>query len=113
MLKDESLLPFAERYGTTEHPKRVAIIMAGNLPLVGFHDLMCVLLSGHTAVCKLSSNDAHLLPAFIRIMGQWNPEIAQHLEWTIGPVKQMDAVIATGSDNSANYFEQYFGKYPH
>jgi hypothetical protein len=113
MLSDESLLPFAARYGSTEQPKRVMIIMAGNIPLVGFHDLMCVLLSGHTAVCKLSSNDAHLLPALIQVLGQWDPELVQRIEWTAGQVKALDAVIATGSDNSANYFEQYFGKYPH
>jgi hypothetical protein len=113
MLKADSLLPFAEKYGETSLPKRVAIIMAGNLPLVGFHDLMCVLLSGHTAVCKLSSNDAHLLPAFTDVLKKWDPEVAGRIEWTVGPVKHIEAVIATGSDNSANYFEQYFGKYPH
>lgn len=113
MLERDTLGPFANRYGTTAHPKRIAIIMAGNIPLVGFHDLMCVLLSGHKAVCKLSSSDAHLLPAFLGVLKQWNPEISEELEWTTGPIKHIDAVIATGSDNSANYFEQYFGKYPH
>jgi hypothetical protein len=113
MLEADSLLPFAARYGETSGPKRVAIIMAGNLPLVGFHDLMCVLLSGHTAICKLSSNDAHLLPAFIDVLKKWDPETAARIEWSVGPVKNIEAVIATGSDNSANYFEQYFGKYPH
>lgn len=113
MLRPESLLPFAAKYGVTDRAKRVAIIMAGNLPLVGFHDLMCVVLSGHNAVCKLSSNDAHLLPAFIEVLKKWNPEIAGRIEWTVAPVKHIDAVIATGSDNSANYFDQYFGRYPH
>lgn len=113
MLREDSLAPFAAKYGETASPKRVAIIMAGNLPLVGFHDLMCVLLSGHTAVCKLSSSDANLLPAFIEVLKQWDPEVASRIEWTVGPIRNIDAVIATGSDNSAGYFEQYFGKYPH
>lgn len=113
MLKPESLGPFAARYDETSHPKRVAIIMAGNIPLVGFHDLMCVLLSGHVAVCKLSSSDLRLLPAVVDVLRKWEPEIAAKIVLSPGPVKEIDAVIATGSDNSANYFESYFGKYPH
>lgn len=113
MLKPEVLQPFADNYGFAKQPKRVAIIMAGNIPLVGFHDVMCVLLSGHKALCKLSSSDARLLPAFTHIMYQWNPELKDFLICSVGPLKEIDAVIATGSDNSANYFESYFGKHPH
>ena len=113
MLKPTVLKPFADRYPVTTRPKRVAIIMAGNIPMVAFHDVMCVLLSGHIAVCKLSSNDKHLFPAVVNVLQKWNPEFAGRIECHLGPVKEMDAVIATGSDNSVNYFEQYFGKYPH
>lgn len=113
MLAPESLGPFAASYAETHRPKRVAIIMAGNIPLVGFHDLMCVLLSGHVAVCKLSSSDLRLLPAVVEVLRKWEPEIGQRIVLSPGPVKDIDAVIATGSDNSANYFESYFGKYPH
>lgn len=113
MLREETLISFAGRYVPASKPKRVAIIMAGNIPLVGFHDLMCVLLSGNKAICKLSSSDARLLPAFIGLMYQWDAEIREFLECAPGPVKAPEAVIATGSDNSAGYFEQYFGKYPH
>lgn len=113
MLQPEVLEPFAGKYEWAQQSRRVAIIMAGNIPLVGFHDVMCVLLSGHKALCKLSSSDARLLPAFAQIMYQWNPSLKDLLICSVGPLKDMDAVIATGSDNSANYFESYFGKYPH
>lgn len=113
MLEPNVLKPFAERYPEVKQPKRVAIIMAGNIPMVAFHDVVCVLLSGHTAVCKLSSNDKHLLPAVVNVLQKWNPELANRIECHSGQVKTMDAVIATGSDNATNYFEQYFGKYPH
>jgi len=113
MLEKESLLPFASSYSYTNHPKRVAIIMAGNIPMVGFHDVLCVLLSGNTALCKMSSTDKHLLPAFTHILEKWNPAIAERLLCVTGPIKDIEAVIATGSDNSVSYFDQYFGKYPH
>ena len=113
MLDQESLLPFEANYTYATRPKRVAIIMAGNIPMVGFHDVLCVLLSGNTALCKMSSTDKHLLPAFTQVLEKWNPSIAERLQCFIGPVKDMEAVIATGSDNSVSYFDQYFGKYPH
>jgi hypothetical protein len=113
MLDPAVLIPFANRYGATEKPKRVAIIMAGNIPMVAFHDVVCVLLAGHSAACKLSSNDKHLLPAVVSVLKQWQPDLASKIECHQGLMKEMDAVIATGSDNASNYFEQYFGKYPH
>jgi hypothetical protein len=112
-LTEESLVTWLEEYNFSENPKRVAIIMAGNIPLVGFHDFLCVLFSGNIAVCKLSSDDKTLLPALAVPLITFLPELKDRIEFTVGPVKNIDAVIATGSDNSALYFEQYFGKYPH
>ena len=91
----------------------VAIIMAGNIPLVGFHDFLCVLLSGNKAVCKLSSDDKTLLPALGEHLISFVPEIKEDIMFTTGRIGPVDAVIATGSDNSLTYFESYFGKYPH
>jgi len=113
MLDPAVLKPFADCYTVTQQPKRVGIIMAGNIPMVAFHDVVCVLLAGHNAACKLSSNDKHLLPAVVSVLKQWQPDFAQRIECHQGMMKEMDAVIATGSDNASNYFEQYFGKYPH
>ncbi len=93
--------------------KNVAVIMAGNIPLVGFHDMMCVLISGNKFTGKLSSDDKYLLPYLTKILIAIEPEFAQYIVFTDGQLKDMDAVIATGSNNSARYFDFYFGKYPH
>lgn len=94
-------------------PKTVAIIMAGNIPLVGFHDFLCVYLSGHHSLIKLSSDDNKLLPACIRLLEIFDTEISSKVKIVEGKIENFDAVIATGSDNSATYFRSYFGKYPH
>ena len=92
--------------------KKVGIVMAGNIPLVGFHDLLSTLIAGHTAVVKLSSKDTvgmeYIINTLIEIAPQWKEHIIvqSHL-------KDCDAYIATGSNNTSRYFEQYFGKYPH
>lgn len=97
----------------TTSPKKILIIMAGNLPLVGFHDLLCVLVAGHKAIVKLSSDDGVLLPYLIKQMKAFAPEWAEAVTFTDDKVTEYDAVIATGSDNTARYFEYYFGKKPH
>ena len=97
----------------TTSPKKILIIMAGNLPLVGFHDLLCVLVAGHKAIVKLSSDDGVLLPYLIKQMKAFTPEWAEAVTFTDDKVTEYDAVIATGSDNTARYFEYYFGKKPH
>ncbi|EPE00673.1 acyl-CoA reductase [Capnocytophaga sp. oral taxon 336] len=97
----------------TTSPKKILIIMAGNLPLVGFHDLLCVLVAGHKAIVKLSSDDGVLLPYLIKQMKAFAPEWAKAVAFTDDKVTEYDAVIATGSDNTARYFEYYFGKKPH
>jgi Acyl-CoA reductase (LuxC) len=93
-------------------PKRVAIIMAGNIPMVGFHDLLCVLLCGHHAVIKLSSKDTVLMKGLLQELKNIAPDFEDQYSFVDGPMKNFDTVIATGSDNSARYFHHYFGKYP-
>ncbi len=97
---------------THETVKTVGITMAGNIPLVGFHDFLCTFVSGHRQAVKLSSKDNILLKHIFETLGEWSHEAGQCLE-----VKEMlkgcDAYIATGSNNTARYFEYYFQKYPH
>ena len=112
-LKSEKLEEWSHRYAFVTSPKKVALIMAGNIPLVGFHDFLCVILTGHSVVAKLSSEDKHLLPALISHLIKFEPDLKERIVVTQGRIGEVDAVIATGSDNSAVYFEQYFGKYPH
>jgi hypothetical protein len=87
--------------------------MAGNIPMVGFHDLLAVLLSGNFAVIKLSGDDKHLLPFVTKILCTIEPAYKERIEFREGRLSEIDAVIATGSNNSARYFEYYFGKIPH
>ncbi len=95
-----------------ETPKTVAIIMAGNIPLVGFHDFLCVLLSGHNALIKQSSKDRHLLPCLLTILTQIEPEFKDKVQFTTEKLENFDAVIATGSNNTARYFDYYFSNKP-
>lgn len=113
LLKEDNLENWLEPYTFAGTPKRVGLIMAGNIPLVGFHDLLSVVLSGHHAVVKLSSSDQTLLPALLQVLYQFDPELKQQISISAGKLGEIDAVIATGSNNSLNYFESYFGKYPH
>ncbi len=93
------------------HPKQVGIIMAGNIPLVGFHDWLCVFISGHLAVIKPSSKDSVLIKHLIEKLTTWEPEINNNTVFA-EMLKGCDAYIATGSNNSSRYFEYYFDKYP-
>lgn len=113
MLQRTELEQFVSHYTFVTSPQKVAVIMAGNLPLVGFHDFLCVLLSGHTVVVKPSSEDQTLLPELISILEAIDSRFNDRIILSKGLVKEMDAVIATGSDNSLKYFEEYFGKKPH
>jgi Acyl-CoA reductase (LuxC) len=92
-------------------PKKVGLVMAGNIPLVGFHDFLCCFISGHDLVVKLSSKDPWLFPVIIEFLNKKNPAVADQIQ-TSFMLKGMDAYIATGSNNSARYFDYYFGKYP-
>jgi len=91
----------------------VGIVMAGNIPLAGFHDFLTVLISGHRLTAKTSSKDPDLIIFISNILCSINPEFRNRITLTDGLIKGFDAVIATGSDNSSRYFKYYFGKYPH
>ncbi len=91
----------------------VAVIMAGNIPLVGFHDFLCVLITGHKFIGKQSSNDKHLLPFLAKYLEYAEPSFKGRIRFTEEKLEEYDAVIATGSDNTARYFEYYFGSKPH
>ena len=115
-LKRESLEKWVDKYPAgffdVKSPKTVAIIMAGNIPLVGFHDFLTVLMSGNKVLAKPSSDDDKLLPFLAQILVAIDKSFAEYISMATGQLKEFDAVIATGSDNSARYFEHYFGKYP-
>lgn len=91
--------------------KNIGIIMAGNIPLVGFHDMLCVLLSGNNLWAKLSSKDDFLTKELIKLLIEVEPRFAEQIQIR-EQIKNADAYIATGSDNSARYFDYYFAKYP-
>lgn len=91
--------------------KNVGIVMAGNIPAVGFHDFLCAFISGHKQTIKLSSKDAVLLKHFVQKMSDWDVDFANQVAFN-EMLKGCDAYIATGSNNTGRYFEQYFGKYP-
>jgi hypothetical protein len=95
------------------NPKAVALIMAGNIPMVGFHDMLMVLLSGHQLIAKLSSDDK-VLPMFLMdALVKIEPRFKNIIKYPEGKLENLEAVIATGSNNSSRYFEYYFSKYPH
>ncbi len=96
----------------TVTPRKVAIIMAGNIPLVGFHDFLSVLISGHEVLVKQSSNDKHLLPFLAKYLEYVEPGFKGTMKFTEGKMENFDAVIATGSNNTARYFEYYFKDKP-
>ena len=95
-----------------EHPKKVGVVMAGNIPLVGFHDFLCVFLTGNQLMIKLSSKDNILLTHLVQKLCDWEPAIQNHVSFS-EMLKSCDAYIATGSNNSARHFDYYFQKYPH
>ena len=86
--------------------------MAGNIPLVGFHDFLCVLISGHSVLVKQSSNDKHLLPFLAKYLEYVEESFKGKINFTEQKLAGFDAVIATGSDNTARYFEYYFKNKP-
>jgi hypothetical protein len=92
--------------------KTVAVICAGNLPLVCFHDVLCILLAGHRALIKPSSDDKILLPYFLKLLVHYEPDFEKQIFFADGKLGAFDAVIATGSDNTASHLHYYFGKYP-
>lgn len=102
----------AYRIPQNSNPQKIALVMAGNIPLAGFHDLLCVLMTGNHALIKMSSKDKHLLPYLLNQLCKAEPGFRDYFSF-VEMLKDFDAVIATGSNNSSRYFEYYFGKYPH
>lgn len=114
-LQQKKLEKWVEVYQVpSENPasKTIGIVMAGNIPMVGFHDLLCVFIWGHKAQIKLSSKDEVLIPHLVKQLQQWDTRLAD--EFTFSEIiRGCDAYIATGSNNTGRYFEYYFSKYPH
>jgi len=103
---------WAKPYPEIVNPKNIGIIMAGNIPMVGFHDLLSVLISGHKAIIKLSSSDNILMRWVVDELIKIDAELSKRISLA-DKLKDFDAVIATGSNNTARYFDFYFAGYPH
>jgi Acyl-CoA reductase (LuxC) len=117
MLEKESLEKWIATYVNTiskkENAKKVGVIMAGNVPAVGFHDFLCVLLSGNTFVGKCSSDDAVLLPFLAELLTEIEPRLKARIHFVDAKLADADIYIATGSNNSSRYFAYYFADKPH
>ncbi|WP_445452033.1 acyl-CoA reductase [Flavobacterium sp. 25HG05S-40] len=112
-LQEENLDQWLSQYDFNKATsKNVGLIMAGNIPLVGFHDFLSVLISGHKALVKLSSNDQHLIKFLADYLISVEPRLSEYLFFVDGKLDNFDAVIATGSNNTARYFEFYFKNKP-
>lgn len=114
-LQKDKLEKWTEQYQIPENnlnEKTVGVVMAGNIPLVGFHDFLCVFITGHKQRIKLSSKDNILLKHLVNKIIEWNTEVRHYIQFE-DMLKGCDAYIATGSNNSGRYFEYYFAKYPH
>lgn len=111
-LHEDALQEWLQGYPQNKNPKRVGLVLAGNIPLVGFHDVLSVLISGHIAVIKMSSQDTVLLKYILDEMSNLEPAIKERYE-IVEKLENFDAVIATGSDNTSRYFDYYFKKWPH
>lgn len=106
LLTEEKITKWLDDYETAKFPKKVALVLAGNIPLVGFHDVISVVLSGNIPVIKLSSKDTYLIPFLMR---KWNIFAGQSVPYElVDKIQNFDAVIATGSNNTAKYMEHYF-----
>ena len=114
VLTKKSIDDFLSNYliKNKKREKKIAIIMAGNIPLVGFHDFFCVIISGNFAVIKLSSKDSHLFKFILSFLVKENPDFSTKFDVVENKLQIFDAVIATGNNISANQFELYFKKYP-
>jgi Acyl-CoA reductase (LuxC) len=104
---------YAEERINHQASQTIGVVMAGNIPVVGFHDFFCILMVGHHFLGKLSSEDSRLLPAIADILIGINPEFNSLISFSKDRITDFDAIIATGNNNTYRYFEYYFGKYPH
>lgn len=111
MLSPEAMEQWFENIKINPSPKNIGLILAGNIPMVGFHDVLCVLATGNTAMIKLSSSDNKLLPALLKQLIIFEPLLTDRIVY-VERLKDFDAIIATGSNNTSRYFDYYFGKVP-
>lgn len=112
-LKEENLNQWLSNYNFEKiEPKNVGLVLAGNIPLVGFHDFLSVLITGHNVLVKTSSNDQHLLKFLAKYLISIEPKLNSKITFVEGKLEGFDAVIATGSNNTARYFEYYFKDKP-
>ncbi|WP_103068080.1 acyl-CoA reductase [Aquimarina sediminis] len=112
-LTEDNIKDWLSVYALKEiEPKTIGIVMAGNIPLVGFHDFLSVLISGHNVLVKQSSNDNQILPFLASYLIAVEPLFEKRIKFTTERLTGFDAVIATGSNNTSRYFEYYFGKVP-
>lgn len=111
-LQREVLTNFADTYAEVAAPKKVGVVMAGNVPAVGFHDALTVLLSGHHLLAKLSKDDTPLMHFLLSTLVKIEPDLGDFVSF-VDRINAADAYIATGSDNTARYFNYYFAKKPH
>lgn len=113
-LNYEKLNKWVKKYdiNETKQSKKIGLTLAGNIPLVGFHDVLCVFMSNNISVIKMSSKDKVLLTFLLNELYKLNPDSERYFEIIDERLKNFDAIIATGSNNSARYFEYYFKKYP-
>lgn len=112
-LQKDKLQSLVQHYHLDDNiqPKTVGIVMAGNIPLVGFHDFLCTFISGHKQIVKLSSKDNQLFPHLFKKLTEMDSRFSAHVQ-VADTLKGCDAYIATGSNNTSRYFESYFAKYP-
>ncbi len=112
-LTEDNLNTWISKYDFSKtNSKKVGLILAGNIPLVGFHDFVCVLLSGHQVLVKTSSNDAYLIKFLSKYLIATNSKLADKITFIDGKLEGFDAIIATGSNNTSRYFEYYFKNVP-
>ena len=112
-LTEDNLNQWLSNYDFSKsESKKVGLVLAGNIPLVGFHDFLSVLISGHDVLVKTSSNDQHLLKFLAKYLISIQPELNSKITFVEGKLEGFDAVIATGSNNTARYFEYYFKEKP-
>jgi hypothetical protein len=110
-LDEHKLSAWAAQYPEPAESRKIGVVMAGNIPAVGFHDALCVLISGHTLLAKPSTDDPLLIRTLLSKLIEIEPEFSDYIHF-VERLNDSDAYIATGSDNTARYFHYYFGKKP-
>lgn len=111
MLNDNNIASWFSEISFSSEPKKIGLVLAGNIPMVGFHDVLCVLATGNIAMIKLSSSDEKLIQLALSQLIWLEPAFLDHIQYA-DRLANFDAVIATGSNNSSRYFDYYFGKVP-